>query len=214
MMEKNKSTVVWGIVLLALGALLLLRNLGVFGDSELLWAVLFLAGSAAFAWVYLTNRSQWWAIIPAGVLLGLGLLLAVQSLFPSAGGRWGGSLFLAALGGTFLLIYALHRENWWAIIPGGAIMSTAIVAAPGLADGDTGGAVMMFGLALTFLAVSLVNTSEGRMRWALIPAGVLGVIGLFVLLQAAEWSNIVIAVVLLGLGAWLILGARTQGGQD
>jgi hypothetical protein len=83
-----------------------------------------------------------------------------------------------------------------------------------LADGDTGGAVMMFGLALTFLAVSLVNTSEGRMRWALIPAGVLGVIGLFVLLQAAEWSNIVIAVVLLGLGAWLILGARTQGGQD
>jgi hypothetical protein len=77
-----------------------------------------LAGiSFAFLWVYFTNTlERWWAIIPAGVLLTLGVVSALES---TSGVETGGILFLG-LGLTFMLVAVLPggRSRSWALIPG------------------------------------------------------------------------------------------------
>lgn len=211
-MERNRSTIIWGIGLLVVGALLLLRNLNVIADpSEFLLAILFVAGGAVFGWLFLSNRDQWWWIIPSGALLGIGLLIGLTVPFPSAGGRWGGSIFLACLAASFLVVFATHRELWWALIPGGVLLTTAVVAGLPSAAGELSGAVMMFGMAATFALVALLDAGQQRFRWALIPAGILGVLGVVILLEAATWSNMVIAIVMVAAGLWLVYrGTRTH----
>ena len=204
-MERRQTSLIWGIGLLVVGALLLLRNLDVIPDTgEFLPAVLFIVGGAVFGWLYISNRDQWWWIIPSGALLGIGLLIGLTGLSRAAGGRWGGSIFLACLAASFLVVFATHRDLWWALIPGGVLLTTAIVAGLPSDAGELSGAVMMFGMAATFALVALLDAGQQRFRWALIPAGILGVLGVVILLEAATWSNIVIAIVMVAAGLFLI----------
>jgi len=81
----------------------------------------FLGGiSFAFWWVYFTDKSRWWAIIPAGVLLTLGV---VSSLDDVSGMDTGG-LFFLGLGLTFILVAVLPGvgNRAWALIPGVILM--------------------------------------------------------------------------------------------
>jgi hypothetical protein len=80
---------------------------------------------------------------------------------------------------SFLVIYALNRDHWWAIIPGGVLLSVAVMVGlePLLGDGDLGVAIFFLGMAATFGAVALLPSPSGNMRWAWIPAGVLFILG-------------------------------------
>jgi hypothetical protein len=176
--------VVGGVLLIAFGVLSLLSNLGIFvGGLDLLWALLFGIGGALFLYVFLSYRDQWWAIIPGFVLISIGVLIALERFAPRLGGDWGGVLVVGGIGLAFWAIYLVKREHWWAIIPGSVMLTIALII--GLsstlesAGFDTGGVLLLvLGLVLGLLA--LVPTPQGRMKWALIPAGVLLVIGLLV----------------------------------
>jgi len=87
---------------------------------DFLDSLVFLGGiSLAFWWVYFTDRSRWWAIIPAGVLLTLG---AVSTLDDISGLDTGG-LFFIGLGLTFLLVAVLTSgEQSWAWYPTVALL--------------------------------------------------------------------------------------------
>ena len=96
---------------------------------DALGGFIFFAGiSAAFLWVYFTDKTRWWAIIPAGVLLTLGTISVVDEV---SGGDNGG-LFFLGLGLTFVLLTILPggSSRSWALIPGaillvfGAILGT------------------------------------------------------------------------------------------
>ncbi len=57
---------------------------------------------------------------------------------------------------------------------------------------------MMFGLAATFGLVSLVDTPAGKMRWALIPAGIMAAVGLIIVSASLHmvgwlWPLLIIA---------------------
>ncbi|NLT74666.1 MAG: hypothetical protein GXX94_10840 [Chloroflexi bacterium] len=212
-MERNRSTIIWGIVLVCIGGLLLLGNLGVLGKTrDLLWSVLFLGGGAVFAGVYIQNRSQWWAIIPAGVLVSIGALIGYEQFLAPADEIIGPAIFFVGMGCTFFAVYLLHRENWWAIIPGGVLLTLAVVVCLAeTANGELAGAAMMFGMALTFAVLSLLNTPDGRLRWALIPAGILGALGCVILLQAGEWAGYITALIPIAAGLFMIFRAsRTR----
>ena len=78
--------------------------------------------------MYFTDKTRWWAIIPAGVLLTLGTISVVDEV---SGGDNGG-LFFLGLGLTFVLLTILPggSSRSWALIPGaillvfGAILGT------------------------------------------------------------------------------------------
>jgi hypothetical protein len=201
-MKQDRGYFALGLLLVALGVVFLLQNFGVLsGIANLVWVVLFGLGGLAFLWVFITNNEQWWALIPGFTLLGLAGLIG----FGDRLGEWAAALFLAAIGLSFWLIYAVRRDFWWAIIPGGALFSVALlVALSDVMKGEAAVGVFFLGLAATFGLVSQVSTPEGKMKWALIPAAVLAIMGFLFLLTLGGLMNYVWAVALILGGAFLI----------
>lgn len=187
-MKLSKWNILWGVLMVVGGGLLLLEALGVSVTGPV-WSVLFAVAGVAFLYAFVASRENWWAAIPAGALLGLTALIA-WSEFTSLSDDWGASLFLGGIGTGFWAVYLRSRERWWAIIPGGALLTIALVT--GLSS-TVGGmaisAVFFLGLALTFALLAVLPTEEGQMRWPVIPAAVLGVLGGLFAIGAAEVLN-------------------------
>ena len=131
-----ESRILWGSLLILGGVLFLLQNLGMFELGDLFWALLLGLAGVFFLSLFLQNRANWWAIIPGFTLLSIGLLIALGRLAPSLAQVWGGSIVLGGIGLSFLVIYLLDRGNWWAIIPGGVMLTLMVIA--GLGNAFTG----------------------------------------------------------------------------
>lgn len=197
MRDLSRNTIV-GILLVTLGVLALLSNVGVLdGVGSVLGAILFAAVGVLLVRVY-ARRDQIWALPAAFTFFGLAAAALVD-------GPLSGSYFLALMGAGFLFLYAIERRHWWAIIPGGTLVSLAVVAGiDELALAIDAGPVLFLGLAVTFLAVYAVGQ-----RWAVWPALVLGVIAVVALSTAASW---VLPVLLIGAGIYLLY-RRSEGGR-
>lgn len=108
----------------AVAGLLALVELNVLRDDFLAAYVLFTI-ALPFIAVYLRDRSQWWALIPAYVLLSIGIMIPLEEigflndfLVPAY------VMFVIAL--PFFVVYIRNPKQWWPLIPGG------IMAAIGL----------------------------------------------------------------------------------
>jgi hypothetical protein len=185
-------------------------------DNAAVASPLFFGLLIPFAAAYLTDRTRnWWAVIPGGVMLFIGL---TTLLVDSVRGEWIGALFLFLIALSFLAVYLNDRgrvwallvayiigvlsiapmlasggetaayygpiflfavalpffilyfrsvDNWWAIIPAGAVTTTAIVAALAIAglirnenEGGFANAIIMGGLAATFAVVWLRHEKQ------------------------------------------------------
>jgi hypothetical protein len=182
MLKRFDVHAIGAILLIIVGILLLLQNFGILGGIvALIWALIFAAGGLIFLYMFLTNRTQWWTIIPGFALLGLAALIALDEFLPQVGDILGGAIFLGAMGLAFWVIYFLKREFWWAVIPGGVMFTLALIAGLDAAfEGLETGGVLFLGLGLTFGLLSFVPTPQGRMKWALIPTAVLLVMGVLI----------------------------------
>ena len=190
-MKRTDTTIIAGIALMAAGALFLLENLGFLGPLQnSIWALLFGAGGIVFLTTFWRDRTRWWALIPGFTLLSLGALIGLQDVTPAFAGAWGGALFLGGISMSFWALYLSCRRCWWALIPGGVLLTLAVVA--GLSENVAGtqlGGVFFTGLALTFFLVYLAPTPAGHIRWAIYPAAVLLVMALLVMAAMGEAIN-------------------------
>lgn len=214
-MKRVGVTVIIGLALILLGVLFLLDTTKVISiDWEVIFPLLFGVGGLIFLGVFFGNtKEDWWAVIPGMTLIGLAGLMAIGIFLPESAGAWGAALFLAFIGLSFWVIYFTRKDAWWAIIPGGSLFSVALVA--GLAEtagGMVSGGILFLGLALTFLLVYLLPNPEGRPGWALIPAGVLGVMGIIFMIFGGEWANFVWPVALIVGGGFLLWRAIVRKG--
>lgn len=209
-MDDRRVRLAGGALLVVAGVLVLLQNLNILhGGLSWLWSLCFLVGGAIFTYLYFKDRSKWWAIIPGFTLLGLGVLILLSSIIPRIGDTLGTTLFLGAIGASFLVIYADHREHWWPIIPGGVLITVAISTL--LEDlfrpmFDTG-SLFMIGLGITFLLVYLLSPSTKKMTWALWPAGILAAIGVIVGITTSPLAGYVGPLALLAIGGYLVYRA-------
>ena len=83
-----------------------------------------------FLVVFLRDRAQWWALIPAYVLLAVGLMVGLiaagvltELLIPA--------YVMFAIAIPFLVVFALNPKQWWPLIPGGimAVIGLAFLVA-------------------------------------------------------------------------------------
>jgi hypothetical protein len=207
-MRKYWFRAVGGILLIAAGVFQLLDWFEIIPNNILsyIWLVLFLASGVIFVVAYFTDRRHWWALIPGFTLIGLGITISSSLLFADAIGDLGGSIFLGSIALGFWLIFALHREHWWAGIPAGVLTTLAVVAGTDqLMRGLDGGAVFFLGLGLTFLLLFIVPSPRGRMTWPLIPAVILVIMGVLIGTNYVVALNYIGAIALIGLGGYLLV---------
>ena len=210
-MKRIEPRIFWGILLIAGGALFLLENMGIL-PLDNLWPIIFLVPSIVFVYVFLTSRENWWAIIPGMATFGIAALIAFDQLFPRLPDTWGASIFLGSMAISFLGVFVrTGTAEWWAVIPMGILGSLAILT--GLEPwigGDVFGGLFMLGIGLTFALVYLMPTREGRMRWAIYPASITGIIGLLIITASTRLISFIGPLAIIALGLYIIFRRSTD----
>ena len=207
-----ESRILWGIVFIVGGVLFLLQNLGLLQLGSLFWFVLLGLGSLFFLSFFIQNRANWWALIPGFALLSLLVVVLLNWFIPDLGANWGGSALLGGIGLSFFLIYLVEKENWWALIPGGVLLTLAATVGleqffPGM---ETVG-IFFLGMGLTFGLVAILPNPQGEMRWAWIPAGILLFIGLVFMAVTGQLLKYIWPVVLIFAGFFLLIRSMRGG---
>ena len=210
-MRKLDPRLIGGLLLIGAGVIYLLQNLGYIHWANIVWGVAAGIAGLAFLALVVSHRQYWWAVIPGLTLLAVAAIVGLDDLAPALLSRWSGQIFLGAIGLSFWIIYLLDRGMWWAIIPGGVLLTLAGVAA--LSNSDNGpqvGGVFFLGLGATFLLVGIAPNPHGALRWAFIPATVLLVMGLLLFVGFEAAINYLWPVALIAGGLFFILRAFRQ----
>jgi hypothetical protein len=124
--RQNWWAVIPGVVLLSLAVLILL---GAFAPTvaSAFGGAVFLGGiSLAFWLVLILTPHNWWALIPAGVLLSL----AMVSVIPETSIINTGGIFFLGLSFTFLALALMPvegRRMSWPLIPGGILFVIGVL---------------------------------------------------------------------------------------
>lgn len=150
-----------GFTLLGLGALIATSSLlpevsNRFGGSIFLGFI-----ALGFLVVYLLQTSQWWPIIPAGVLFTLAIVAGIRG-----GGEIGGAVFFLGIGATFAALgfHPMGKKEKWPWIPAGICLalSVLILALSGALVGTIAGWVwaLIFILVGGFFIVRALTRKE------------------------------------------------------
>jgi hypothetical protein len=187
------------------GGLFLLQEFGLLGNAaDLLWMLMIAAGAGVFLYIYLTQPDQWWAVIPGMTLLGLTLIFLEDLLNLNWVIDFGGAVFLGCIGLAFWLVFLRNQDFWWAIIPGGVLLTLAVVAGLDSLAGWTE-VIFFLGLAGTFFMVAIVPGKNHDTRWAYIPAISLAVLGLVLFSPVMAILLKGWPLVLVGVGIYILL---------
>jgi hypothetical protein len=163
-----------------------------------------------FLLIYIIGRQQWWALIPGLVLLGVAVavFLAGQDVVAD---HVVPTIILAAVGLPFLLIYIIDRQHWWALIPAfilGGVAAGVFLEGAGAITGPAVAGFILGGVSLGFL---FTYVADRELWWALIPAGITGLMAIVFLLATAAKFILPMAIILFGL--LLLYRGLRRGGQ-
>lgn len=119
----------WGVliptyVLWAIAGLIALITLNVLRDESIATYVL-AAIALPFLVVFLRNRQQWWALIPAYVLLAIGVMVGLLGLGVLTDLLVPAYVMLA-IAIPFFVAYVRNPKQWWALIPGGILAAIGL----------------------------------------------------------------------------------------
>ncbi len=204
-MSKDRSRMVWGGLLIVAGILFLLQEFQVLGSAlDYLWVVLMGVGAGVFLWIYFSKRDQPWSVIPGLTLLGLALV-SLDDLIPGMpSGNWNGTVFLGCLGMAFWLLYLRRKDQWWAIIPGGVLVTLALVDGVEFLTDWTDG-IFFIGMGVTFALVAALPNQTHDTRWAYIPAAALILLGFILFAPFKNVVNYIWPALLVGLGVFILV---------
>lgn len=198
-----ESRLLWGSLLILGGVLFLLQNLGIFELGGIFWGLLFGLAGIFFLSIFFQNRTNWWSIIPGFTLLGIAGQIILDQLAPRLGEITGGSIVLGAIGLSFLFVYLSDRQNWWAIIPMGVLLTLAAISTLDQILALDMGGFFFLGLGATFALVAILP-KEVDTRWAWIPAVILIVMGIFIFAATEALLNYLWPLALILVGVYLI----------
>jgi hypothetical protein len=114
-----------GLVLPGIGTAVYLGERGLVAEHAVGTIILATIG-LPFLLIFLSDRSQWWALIPAFALAGS----ACGVFLEGTGAISDEAVAGVIVGGVslgFLSIYFFEREQWWALIPGGILALIALL---------------------------------------------------------------------------------------
>jgi hypothetical protein len=104
----------------------------------------------------------------------------------------------------FLFIFLRNREQWWSLIPAYILIAIGVMVGligEGILNDLLIPAYVLLAIALPFFVVYVRDT---RQWWALIPGGIIGIIGVSFLLAEGAFQYVLPAVAILA-GAWILI---------
>ncbi len=207
MKDQNKNQgLVWGSLLIFFGIMGLIE---MYTDlTAWAWvAGLTVTGLGIFS-IYLTNRSEWWPLIPAYVMWAIAALVALIEL-NILRGEFVAFFVLTAVALPFLFVYRRDSLHWWALIPAYVLLAVGgmvLLIERGILIDFLIPAYIMFAIAIPFFVVYGRNSQHW---WALIPGGIMTVMGLSFLL-AEEMVGYVVPAMLILVGIWILVRQRVR----
>ncbi|MCP5094018.1 MAG: hypothetical protein GY943_00540 [Chloroflexi bacterium] len=205
--QSSKQGLVWGSLLILFGIVGLIEM--VTDLTAWVWvAILAVAGLGTFG-TYLANRSEWWLLIPTYVMWAVATLVALIQL-GILRGEFIAPFVLTAVALPFLFGYLRNREQWGLLIPAYVLLAVGVMVfliGRGVLNDLLIPAYIMFTIAIPFFIVFGRNSQHW---WALIPGGIMTVIGLAFLITTAI-AGYVIPIVLILAGIWVLVRQRVQG---
>jgi hypothetical protein len=204
-----RSRILWGILLILAGLVAFLVNIGLAKTNSVFWIIFSLLGAGFFFSFLFEDKRSWWALIPGISLLWITLVILIGWIAPSIKQQWGEAIVFAGIAISFFVVYLIDRNQWWAIIPAGVVLSLSAVA--GLdkywTDRESGG-VFIFGLGLTFMVLAILPKKAGKMAWAWIPSFVLMIIGMIVMITEGQIIGYVGSFMIIIIGILMIVRAK------
>jgi hypothetical protein len=152
--------------------------------------------------VYLSDRSLASLLIPVYAFWAIAGLIALVELNVLRN-EVIAFYVLTAIALPFLVVYYRNREHWWALIPAYVMLAVGLMVMlieGGILGDDLVPAYVMFAVAIPFFVVYARNS---RHWWALIPAGILSIIGVSFLIAESAIQYIAPFVLVL-VGVWII----------
>lgn len=196
-----------GVVMVVFGVVGLLQatNLVKFEGNVWLWvfAAFFALLGVGFLYILVTDRvKNWWAAIPGCTLLGLGTLMMLEGL-PGDLGELPPAIFLSSIGVSFIVVFLLDRSRWWAVIPGGTLVSLgAMLLLQDVLKGNWTPTILFLGMAITFAVLALLDRQ--KLKWAWFPAAGLAALALFIPSVEGSMPWIIWPLALIIVGVYLV----------
>lgn len=156
--RENWWALIPSYVLLAIAVMIGLTEWHILPDAFIATYVL-VAIALPFIVVFLSDRSQWWALIPAYVLVVIGIMVALID-----GGVLGDLMVPAyvmfAIAIPFFVVYLRNPKEWWPVIPGGimAVIGSAFILSAGAAQYL--GAVALIGVGVLILLRQFLHSKS------------------------------------------------------
>lgn len=200
-MRRYDSRLIIGVLLVLGGILALLDTIGIISDAwGLFGGVAFGAGGLAFLYMLINDRRNWWAAFPAFTLLGLSL----ASFLPESLEAYDRLAFFLGISLAFWWVYFTNPvEQWWAIIPGGVLLTLgAVFTVEDLSGMDTGW-LLFLGLGVTFLLVALLPGGKGR-SWGFIPGIILVLFGSLLATRNSDITQYLLPAALIAFGGYFL----------
>jgi hypothetical protein len=198
---ERKQNMVWGALLIIFGVLALVQT---FTEISI-WAWVALSGVIGLGIfvVYLSDRAAKALLIPVYVLWVLAIFLALLAL-DMLQDAFVATFVLTAVAIPFIVAFLQDHSRWGLLIPAYVLLAIGIMV-PLLESGVLADTLVpsyvMFTIAIPFLVVYLRNRQHW---WALIPGGILAVIG-FAFLIAESAIEYVVPAVLILVGGGILL---------
>jgi hypothetical protein len=197
----------WGLlipayVMWAIAGLVALIELGILRDEFVATYALTVI-ALPFLVTFLRRRDQWWALIPVCILLAVGVMVPLIEL-GILRDEFVATYVLTAIALPFLVTFLRRRDQWWALIPAYVLLAIGVMIPLAEAEVFTDllvTAYIMFVIAIPFF---VVYVRDRKQWWALIPGGIMAVVGLSFLIAEAAVEYVAAAALIL-VGAWMLV---------
>ena len=191
--RSRKQGLVWGGLFIVLGVMALLEI--VTDLSAWIWVAVLVIGGLGVFGIYATDRAEKWLLIISYALLavaGLVTLITLEVLQDPLIATY----VLLAIALPFLVALLADRTRWGLLIPAYVLIVVGVMvplSELNVLDDNLTAAFILIAVAIPFFVVFLRNTKNW---WALIPGGILAIVGLSFLIAEAAVEYIFAAVLI------------------
>lgn len=204
--RSRTSGFIWGGLLIIIGALALLDTF--IELSPWVWVGILAAGAVAIYGVYTIDRTDRWLLIVAYAMLAVAGLVALLTLNVLAD-SYVATYVMFAIGLPFLIAFLQNRTRWGLLIPAYVLFVIGVfvpLTETGVLEDTVTVTFILFAIAIPFFVVYIRDTKNW---WALIPGGILAVIGLAFLIAEGAVAYVFGAVFIIA-GFLIVLRQLTR----